>query len=152
MCKKQSKQELDFNQKSVLQNVISQKEYNSKKSALFKNLFYCFEISSMILAASVPVILISNKIHPIFPSSISAVAALLHSIGHFAGFQKKWINCRNLTEQLKSEIRKYESGINEYDKKSSVEKNKILAQRLESIVASGNDFWIQVVNEKEDKK
>lgn len=36
MCKKQSKQELDLNQKSVLQNVISQKEYNSKKSALFK--------------------------------------------------------------------------------------------------------------------
>ncbi len=152
MCKKQSKQEMDLNQKSVLQNVISQKEYNSIKSAIFKKLFYGFEISSMILAASVPVILISNKINPIFPSSISAVSALLHSISHFAGFQKKWINCRNLTEQLKSEVRKYESSINEYDNKSSVEKNKILAQRLETIVASGNDFWIQVVNEKEEKK
>lgn len=40
MCIKQSKQKLNLNQKSVLQNVISQKEYTSKKSALFKKLFY----------------------------------------------------------------------------------------------------------------
>lgn len=152
MCKEQSEQELIPKPKTVLENVISQKEYNSKRSAKFKNLFYWFEISSMVLAASVPVILISDKINSIIPSSISAVAALLHSISHFAGFQKKWVNCRNLAEQLKSEVRKYESSINEYDNKSSDEKNKTLAQRLETIVASGNDFWIQVVNEKEEKK
>lgn len=89
MCKKQSKQEVAPKQKTVIENVISQKEYNSKKSVIFKNLFYWFEISSMVLAASVPVILISNTISPVFPSSISAVATLLHSISHFAGFQKK---------------------------------------------------------------
>ena len=151
MIKNTTKNKINLKVKSVRENVNFQKNYNSKSSAKFKFLFYLFEILSMILASSVPIILISNNICPYIPAIISTISVLLHSISNFAGFQKKWINCRNLTEQLKSELRKYDSEINEYENKQLHEKDKILAMRLETIVASGNDFWIQIINEKKEE-
>lgn len=151
MIKNTTKNKINLKVKSVRENVNFQKSYNSKSSAKFKFLFYLFEILSMILASSVPIILISNNICPYIPAIISTISVLLHSISNFAGFQKKWINCRNLTEQLKSELRKYDSGINEYENKQLHEKDKILAMRLETIVASGNDFWIKIINEKKEE-
>lgn len=151
MIKNTTKDKINLKVKSVRENVNFQKNYNSKSSAKFKLLFYLFEILSMILASSVPIILISNNISPYIPAIISTISVLLHSISNFAGFQKKWINCRNLTEQLKSELRKYDSEINEYENKQLHEKDKILAMRLETIVASGNDFWIQIINEKKEE-
>ena len=106
MIKNTTKNKINLKVKSVRENVNFQKSYNSKSSAKFKFLFYLFEILSMILASSVPIILISNNICPYIPAIISTISVLLHSISNFAGFQKKWINCRNLTEQLKSELRK----------------------------------------------
>ncbi|MDD7459551.1 DUF4231 domain-containing protein [Treponema sp.] len=134
--------------KSPRDNLIGQKEYNSKTSKKFKKLYYSFEIISMILGTAVPIVLLIDNISPIIPAIISGCSVLLHSISSFAGFQKKWINCRNLTEQLKSELRKYDCGIKEYE--STDQKDMILAERLETIVASGNDFWIQVVSEKKE--
>ena len=151
MIKNTTKDKINLKVKSVRENVNFQKNYNSKSSAKFKFLFYLFEILSMILASSVPIILISNNISPYIPAIISTISVLLHSISNFAGFQKKWINCRNLTEQLKSELRKYDSEINEYENKQLHEKDKILAMRLETIVVSGNDFWIQIINEKKEE-
>ena len=151
MIKNTTKDKINLKVKSVRENVNFQKNYNSKSSAKFKFLFYLFEILSMILASSVPIILISNNICPYIPAIISTISVLLHSISNFAGFQKKWINCRNLTEQLKSELRKYDSEINEYENKQLHEKDKILAMRLETIVVSGNDFWIKIINEKKEE-
>lgn len=135
---------------SAIKYAESQKEYNSKTSKKFKRFFYSFEISSMVLGVTVSVFLVKNNINPVIPAAISGISVLLNSISKFLGFQKIWINSRNIAEQIKSELRKYENEINEYENIDGKAKDKILAKRLETIVAGGNDSWMQIVKEKGD--
>lgn len=129
-----------------------QRQYNSSKSRIYKNLYYCFGIWAIILSSATTVILILSGISPLIPGIVSAVSAILGATSQFVGFQKHWINCRFMTEILKSEKRKYLYEIGEYDGKQLEQKEKILAVNLDKIISKGNDMWKDIVLQTEEDK
>lgn len=150
MCKK--KIETKVEKKLPRENLINQWKYNSKRSKRYKNLYYSFEILSIILGAIVTVIVLINNISPIFPAVISGVAGSLKSISFFGCFKNNWISSRNITEQLKSELRQFDAQINEYDLQDDILRNKVLAKKLEIIIRDGNKDWITLIEKNEEDK
>lgn len=129
-----------------------QRKYNSNKSTKYKKLYYWFGISSIILSSSTTVILIVSDISPLVPGIVSAISAILGAVSQFVGFQKHWINCRFMTEILKSEKRKYLYEIGDYDGKQLEEKEKLLAINLDKIVSKENNIWKDIVLQTEEKE
>ena len=150
MCKKNVEKTVE--KKLPRENLISQWQYNSKRSKHYKKLYYWFEIPSIILGALVPVIVMINNISPIIPAIISGIVGCLKTISFFGCFKNYWISSRNLTEQLKSELRQYDAEINEYDGKDEILRNKVLAEKLEEIIRDGNKEWVTLIEKNEEDK
>lgn len=131
-----------------------QRKYNSDKSKKYKRLYYLFGILAIVFSMSTTVILIVSDIYPLIPGIVSAISAILVSVSQFVGLQKHWVNCRFMTEALKSEKRKYLFEIAEYDGKEKEQKDKLLATNLDRIITKGNDAWKDIVmqTEEDDKK
>lgn len=129
-----------------------QRRYNSNKSRRYKKLYYWFGIVAIILSSTTTVILIVSDISPLIPGIVSAISAILGAISHFMAFQKHWINCRFMTETLKSEKRKYIYEIGDYEGKQLEQKEKILAENLDKILSEGNDVWKNLMLQTEEEK
>lgn len=129
-----------------------QRQYNSNKSRKYKKMYYWFGVLTIILSSATTVILIISDIPPLIPGIISAICTILGTVSQFVGFQKHWVNCRFMTENLKSEKRKYLYEIGEYEGKQLEQKEKILAENLDKIVSQGNDIWKDIVLQTEEEK
>ena len=130
-----------------------QLKYNSKKAKTNKNLYFLFEILAIFMGCITTFLLMLNNIPNILPAISSMMAILLKSISSFVGFQKHWISCRILTENLKSEKSKYYFDIFEYKNLQEGQKDKLLAENTVEIINNGHRIWSSLINtEKGERK
>ena len=137
---------------NVLSLLDEQRAYNSKKSKKHKNLHYIFEITIIAMSCSTAFLLMLNNIPYFIPAISSMLVVVLKSISSIIGFQKHWIICRTITENLKNEKYKFDFGIFEYDHLIEEEKNKLFAQNINKIINNGNDIWLSLMKENEENK
>lgn len=130
-----------MNDNEIISFYIEQKEYNSKKAKINKNLhLICSSITIFCSIITIPVIAVQDI--PSWISIISAtLTALIQSFNNLCKFQEKWIYYRTVTEELKSEYRKYSSHIFEYKGLSQVDADIHFSENLESIISERNNQW-----------
>lgn len=136
----------------ILQTLNEQRLYNSRKSKKYKQLYYISEVIMLFFTILTPVLLTINNLNPLFPGISSGIVLLTKGVSSLFKFQQIWLSSRFLTEELKSEERQYSSGINDYKDLSAVEKEVVLAKRLEDIIKTGNKLWFDIINSKEEGK
>ena len=131
---------------NIMNLLEEQLKYNSKKAKKYKNLYFLFEILAITMGCITTFLLMLNNMPNIFPAISSVMVILLKSISSFIGFQKHWITCRTLTENLKYEKRKYYFDIFEYKNVQEDQKNKLLAENTVEIINNGNSIWLSLLN------
>lgn len=126
---------------NIEKNYEEQKDFNSKKSKKFKLLYFFCSFTTIICSTvTIPVVAVQN-----IPNWISILSAsltvLTQSVNNLCHFHEKWIYHRTVTEELKSEYRKYSSRIFEYKKLTQVDADIHFAENLESIISERNNQW-----------
>jgi|GEM_PF-3756468 len=135
----------------ILKQLDSQKIYNSKKSSRYKKLYYGFEITVIFMTCFTTFLLTIKDIPVFLPGLASFTAVLLKGISSFVGFQKHWLTCRIIAENLKSEKRKYISSTFGYRNIDQDSKDILLATNLEMIIQNGNDMWLSLLSKSENE-
>lgn len=136
----------------ILRALNEQRLYNSRKSKKYKLLYYISEVIMLFFTILTPVLLTINNLNSLFPGISSGIVLLTKGVSSLFKFQQIWLSSRFLTEELKSEERQYNSGINDYKDLSSVEKEAVLAKKLENIIKIGNKLWFDIISSKEEAK
>ena len=130
---------------------LGQYSYNSKKSRVYKKLYYSFEIFVISATAIATILLTISNLPAYIPAILTGLSALAKSISYFVGFQKQWINCRTITETLKSEKIFYSMNIEKYKGLSEQDAKEIFVITIENIVKEGNKVWLKL-NEHDKNK
>jgi len=118
-----------------------QVDWYDRKSIQNKQITYILQISTIIMAAIVPVFAVmENKLVTIILSiSVSAGVSILK----FGKFEEHWHNYRTTCETLKKEKVYYDMRLDDYEKASEPE--KLFIERVEDIISKEHTKWSHTV-------
>jgi Protein of unknown function (DUF4231) len=114
-------------------------KWHSQKAHHNKQKFRLYQIIILIASAIIPTVNVVNftDLPTRISSSIMAgIIAVATGITQLEKYQENWILYRTSTELLKKEKYFFENNAGEYSNLSDVEKNKLLVERVESIVSA----------------
>jgi hypothetical protein len=117
--------------------------WHSEKAKHNKLRFRMYQIVILIASAIIPIINvgsaetnIANYQTRIISSIIGAVIVVITGITQLEKYQENWILYRTSTELLKKEKYFFENNVGEYSNIGEEERNKLLVERVESIVSA----------------
>lgn len=122
-------------------------QWYSKKSSLYKKLFYTIRTTEIIIAGLIPALFHWSLIKGIIPL-LSAIVAILAGLIALFKYQENWISYRTTSESLKHEKYLYRMKVSPYDKEKPFD---ILVKTVESIISKENTFWKQKILPNEQK-
>jgi hypothetical protein len=141
----------------VAERLEKQIKWHSKKSRQNKLKFRFYEIITIISSASIPIfnlIDFGDLATRIITSLIGGTIAVVTGLTQLEKYQENWILYRTSAELLKKEKWYYENDVGEFANLNNIEKNKMLVERVESIVSSETSkyFVIHQPNKKDNQK
>jgi hypothetical protein len=125
-----------------------QEKWHSDKASLNKKRFYIFEVITLAAGAAIPVVNVATGIPPSWQRVISALLATIVvvsvGIAKLYKFQENWLNYRALGESLKREEELYLNKVGTYSVPTDSERDRILVERVETILASETSQFIAI--------
>jgi hypothetical protein len=134
----------------IHERVDPQIDWYNEKSLRNKKMFLISRITEIVLAASIPIISLSNTdaISRIIIAIIGGVIAGIMAIIGLFQFQENWISYRTTCEALRHE--KYIFLVNE-GKNYNEEQILSFVGKMESIISSENIQWSKTMHEKKEE-
>jgi hypothetical protein len=137
-------------------------DWHSKKARDNKRRFRLFQIITLVASAIIPIINLGNIAKSdtidyqtgIISSIISAIIVVVTGLTQLEKYQESWILYRTSAELLKKEKYFFENNAGEYSNLDEKEKNKLLVERVESIVSAETSkyFTIHQASKKSNEK
>ena len=120
--------------------------WHDSKARWNKKRFYIFEVISLLAGASIPIVNAVTIIPAGWQRFLSALLAtiVVASVGvaKLYKFQENWLNYRALTESLRREEELYLNRVGAYAVSDYQERDRVLVERVESILASETSQYI----------
>jgi len=135
-------------------------EWHSKKSRQNKHRFGLFQIIILVASAIIPIVNVASigDIQTrIISSIIGGIIVVITGLTQLEKYQENWILYRTSAELLKKEKYFFENNVGEYSSLIDVEKNRLLVERIESIVSAETSKYFTIhqpekVQKGEDSK
>lgn len=125
-----------------------QQKWHSDKAQWNKKKFYLFELITLLAGAAIPFINVASMIPPAYQRILSALLAVVVvvsvGISKLYKFQETWLNFRAVSESLKREEELYLNRVGDYRVADYQERDNILVERVESILASETSQFIGI--------
>ncbi len=118
--------------------VEDQHQWHSDKATWNKRRFYCVEIATLLAGAAIPVVnlwVIDGVESRILSGILGGVIVVAAGIGKLFKFQENWLQFRTLAEALERETEFYKTGVADYAATDESERNRLLVERVENILA-----------------
>jgi Protein of unknown function (DUF4231) len=122
-------------------------EWHSKKSKQNKLRFRLYQIVILIAGAIIPIINVANVGDfqtRVVSSIIGGMIVVVTGVTQLEKYQENWILYRTSAELLKKEKYFFENNVGEYSKADGPEKNKLLVERVESIVSAETSKYFAI--------
>jgi hypothetical protein len=122
-------------------------EWHSKKARHNKLRFRQLQITILVASAIIPIINVANigdVQTRIISSIIGGIILVITGVTQLEKYQENWILYRTSAELLKKEKYFFENNAGEYSKVDGPEKNKLLVERVESIVSSETSKYFTI--------
>jgi hypothetical protein len=122
-------------------------DWHSKKSRQNKLKFRLYQIVILIASAIIPIINVANIGDfqtPVISSIIGGIIVVITGLTQLEKYQENWILYRTSAELLKKEKYFFENNVGEYSKTDDSEKNKLLVERVESIVSAETSKYFTI--------
>lgn len=128
-----------------------QVEWYSNKSSQNKLYYQIFQWTTIILSASLPVLVMVIPADLILVTSgFSVILAITTTALKTFKFQENWINYRTIGETLKKEKYYFDAEVSEY---ADVEdKEHLFVERVEALISRENTLWISTHTRREHRE
>jgi hypothetical protein len=139
----------DYKEKRLQEQI----NWHSKKARHNKIRFRAYQIVTLVASAIIPIINVANIGDfqtRIISSIISGIIAVSTGITQLEKYQENWILYRTSTELLKKEKFFFENSAGEYSNLGDKEKNKLLVERVESIVSAETSKYFTIHQPKKE--
>ena len=123
-----------------------------KQANRCKYLYYFLSTVGIVLPLCIPVINCFDNPHCIFVTAASVFTSLVTSLLSLLKLHDKWINYRSVTEAMQTELTLYASKCSDYSDCTDEERNKLFAERIETLMGNEHIKWIGIVNKKPEEK
>jgi len=117
----------------------SEIRWHSEKARSNKNMFQLFQVAILVASAFIPIVNVSGLGDPqtrLASSVLAGVAAIAAGITQLGKYQENWILYRTTSEVLKKEKYLFLNSAGEYSDLTAEEKNKLLVERVESVIST----------------
>jgi hypothetical protein len=129
------------------QRLEPQRKWHDEKAKWNKRSFYTVEVATLLAGASIPIVNVWIVKDPYWAGLLSAglggVVVVATSVGKLFKFHENWLQYRALAEALEREKELYSVGAGEYAEADKAERNRLLAERVENILASTTSQFLQ---------
>jgi hypothetical protein len=122
-------------------------EWHSNKATYNKLRFRQVQIITLVASAIIPIINVANIADlqtRIISSVLGGIIVVTTGLTQLEKYQENWILYRTSAELLKKEKYFFENSIGEYSNPSELEKNKLLVERIESIVSAETSKYFTI--------
>jgi len=124
-----------------------QRKWHNEKAKWNKRRFYTVEVATLLAGAAIPIINLWLAKDPYWAGVLSAilggVVVVAASVGKLFKFHENWLQYRTLVEALEREKELYSNGAADYAELDEAERNRLLVERVESILASTTSQFIE---------
>jgi hypothetical protein len=127
--------------------------WHSKKARHNKLMFRLYQIITLVASIIIPIINVSNIGDfqtRLISSIISGIIAISTGITQLEKYQENWILYRTNIELLKKEKFFFENSVGEYSNLVDNEKNKLLVEKVESIVSAETAKYFTIHQPKKE--
>jgi len=120
--------------------------WHSKKARQNKLKFRLYQLIILIAGAIIPIINVAGigDETRIISSIIGGIIVVVIGLTQLEKYQENWILYRTSAELLKKEKYFFENGVGEYSTLNDVDKNKLLVERVESIVSAETSKYFTI--------
>ena len=122
-------------------------EWHSEKARDNKIRFHIYQIITLIASTIIPIINVASigDFQTRLISSITAgIIAVATGLTQLEKYQENWILYRASSELLKKEKYFFENSVGEYSDLDDTQKNKLLVERIESIVSAETSKYFTI--------
>jgi hypothetical protein len=124
-----------------------QRKWHNEKATWNKRRFYAVEVATLLAGAAIPVVNLW-LVHDAFWAGVlsailGGVVVVAASVGKLFKFHENWLQYRTLVEALEREKELYSVGAGEYADVNEAERNRLLVERVENILASTTSQFIE---------
>jgi hypothetical protein len=124
-----------------------QRKWHNEKAKWNKRRFYTVEVATLLAGAAIPVVNLW-LVHDAFWAGVlsailGGVVVVAASVGKLFKFHENWLQFRTLTEALEREKELYSVGAADYAEADEAGRNRLLVERVESILASTTSQFIE---------
>jgi hypothetical protein len=132
-----------------IKRLEEQIKWHSQKARNNKKKFRLYQIITIIASALIPIINITgigfaDILTRVTSSIIGGLIAVITAITQLEKYQENWILYRNTNELLKKEKYFFENGADDYKGLKQDDKNRLLVERVESIVSSETSKYFAI--------
>jgi hypothetical protein len=124
-----------------------QRKWHNEKAKWNKRRFYTVEVATLLAGAAIPVVNLWVAGDPYWAGVLSAilggVVVVAASVGKLFKFHENWLQYRALAEALERERELYSVGAADYTEADEAGRNRLLVERVESILASTTSQFIE---------
>ena len=124
-----------------------QRKWHNEKAKWNKRRFYTVEVATLLAGAAIPIINLWLAKDPYWAGVLSAilggVVVVAASVGKLFKFHENWLQYRTLVEALEREKELYSNGAADYAELDEAGRNRLLVERVESILASTTSQFIE---------
>ena len=132
-----------------------QMDYYRKRAKHYKNCYFGFNIAILILSAFSSIVSYlslkypSLTIIPIISILVTSSVPVVIGINNLLKCHELYINYRSTRERLKRELVLFENETGDYENLNESQRNKLFINRCESIMATENGEWVQLIEKKQ---
>lgn len=124
-----------------------QRKWHNEKATWNKRRFYTAEVATLLAGAAIPIVNLWVVKDPYWAGLLSAilggVVVVAASVGKLFKFHENWLQYRTLAEALEREKELYSVGAGDYAELDEAGRNRLLVERVESILASTTSQFIE---------
>ena len=124
-----------------------QRKWHNEKATWNKRRFYTVEVTTLLAGAAIPIVNLWVVNDPYWAGVVSAVlggiVVVATSVGKLFKFHENWLQYRALVEALEREKELYSVGAGEYAETDKAERNRLLVERVENILANTTSQFIE---------
>jgi hypothetical protein len=121
-------------------------QWHSRKARQNKQKFRLYQIIILIAGAIIPIINLAGigDQTRIMSSIIGVIIVIITGLTQLEKYQENWILYRTSAELLKKEKYFFENDVGDYANLDDVDKNKLLVERVESIVSAETSKYFTI--------
>ena len=126
-------------------------DWYDRKSVGNQKWYKFFQITKIVLAVAIPVLTLVITVENVLKVTLSIIGALIaviESVSRLNNYKDLWLKYRMISEALQREKLLFTSQVPPYDKENAFH---LLVTRCEKLMASENQAWLELQNEKESQ-